>query len=224
VAVFFAAVAWSAVQSKHQLSHQDGGMTPLAAVEMSDAAWGSAGSESLSEGLAARLSESPAVRDPLAVDERDVLIAAAPRGGAADTSAAGSHSLETRWFDGRPVRPARTIWMTVTAYSPDARSCPGSDDGITSSLHHVSTNNMKLVAADTRLLPLGSMVSVPGYDTGRIVPVLDRGGAIKGKRLDVLFATHEEARKFGVRRLAVTVWEYADGEGSGDWRKVRDSR
>ena len=30
------------------------------------------------------------------------------------------------------------------------------------------------------------MISVPGCDKGRIVPVLDKGGAIKGARLDVL--------------------------------------
>jgi len=41
------------------------------------------------------------------------------------------------------------------------------------------------------------MISVPGYDKGRIVPVLDKGGAIKGARLDVLFATHEAARQWG---------------------------
>jgi hypothetical protein len=37
----------------------------------------------------------------------------------------------TRWFNGRPIRPARTMWMTVTAYSPDERSCPGTADGAT---------------------------------------------------------------------------------------------
>ncbi len=46
----------------------------------------------------------------------------------------------------------------------------------------------------------------------RVVPVLDRGGVIKGHRLDVLFPTHEAAMQWGVRRLEVTVWEYADGQ------------
>lgn len=218
VAAFFVAVAWSAVMAKHQAATQ-GGIMPLASVRDSQVG-------GYAEVPAMDAATAPAIRDPLSVADEDVMIAPAPAvaGGVGDAkAAAGGHELSTRWFDGRPVRPARTIWMTVTAYSPDARSCAGTDDGITSSLHHVSTNNMKLVAADTRLLPLGSMVSVPGYDSGKIVPVLDRGGAIKGKRLDVLFATHEEARKFGVRRVAVTVWEYADGKGK-DWRKVRDSK
>lgn len=118
-------------------------------------------------------------------------------------------------FNGRPIRAARTIRMRVTAYSPDARSCGDQADGITASGYSVLTNGGKLVAADTSLLPFGSMLSIPGYDLDAVVPVLDRGGAIKGHRLDVLFPTHEEARRWGVRDLDVTVWEYADGQPNG---------
>ena len=132
--------------------------------------------------------------------------------------------IDTKWFNGRPIRPVRTMTMVVTAYSPDSRSCGDSADGITASLHDVQTNGGKLVAADKRVLPLGSMISVPGYDNGRIVPVLDVGGAIKGSRLDVLFPTHEQARKFGKRTVKVTIWGYADGAGKTDWRRTRDSR
>jgi len=129
-----------------------------------------------------------------------------------------------RYFNGRPVRPVRTIMMTVTAYSPDARSCGDSADGITASLHDVYTNGFRLVAADTRLLPLGSMIKIPGYGSDQIVPVLDRGGKIKGTRLDVLFPTHEIAIQWGVKKLPVTIWQYADGKPADDWRKIRDSK
>lgn len=118
---------------------------------------------------------------------------------------------DLRYFDGRPVRPVRTIRMRVTAYSPDEQSCGKWADGITASNKSVWTNAGKLVAADTSLLPLGSLVSVPGYDDGAIVPVLDRGGAIKGRRLDVLYPTHEAALQWGVQELDVVVWEYVDG-------------
>jgi len=141
-----------------------------------------------------------------------------------NTPAEPEYSPDTRWFNARPVRPARTIWMTVTAYSPDSRSCGDSDDGITSSIHNGYTNRMKLVAADSRILPLGTMISVPGYDSANIVPVLDRGGAIKGHRLDLLFPTHEAARKWGVKHIPITVWEYADGKPRDDFRKIRDSK
>lgn len=165
-----------------------------------------------------------AVSDPLspppapaaAPAETETAPAALPEGYVADT--------RIRFFNGRPVKPVKTLWMTVTAYSPDWRSCAGSDDDITASNHHVMTNAHRLVAADSRILPLGSIVSVPGYDSGQVVPVLDRGGAIKGLRLDVLYPTHDQARRWGVQRLPVTVWGYADGLPASDYRKQRDSR
>jgi 3D (Asp-Asp-Asp) domain-containing protein len=135
-----------------------------------------------------------------------------------------NQDLSIRYFNGRPVRPARTISMLVTAYTPDEFCCAGSADGITASLHHVTTNGHALVAADSRVLPLGSMITVPGYDDNQIVPVLDRGGKIKGNRLDVLFPDRQTAKAWGVRRIKVTVWEYADGKGKENWRKVRDSK
>jgi 3D (Asp-Asp-Asp) domain-containing protein len=136
----------------------------------------------------------------------------------------GLSDTKLRFFNGRPVRAARSIRMLVTAYSPDERSCPGTADNITASLHHVATNDFRSVAADTRILPLGSMITIDGYDSGRIVPVLDRGGAIKGNRLDVLFPTHEQALKWGKRWINVTVWQYADGQARCDWRAYRDNR
>jgi len=116
----------------------------------------------------------------------------------------------TPTFNGRPIKPVRTIRMLVTAYSPDARSCGKFADGITASGYSVWTNGGKLVAADTRILPFGSLIRVPGYDSGDVVPVLDVGGKIKGHRLDVLFPTHEQARRWGKKWLDVTVYDYAD--------------
>jgi 3D (Asp-Asp-Asp) domain-containing protein len=128
---------------------------------------------------------------------------------------------ETRWFDGRPIRPSKVVVMKVTGYSPDNRSCGEFADGQTATLHSVWTNAMRLVAADPEVLPYGSMITVPGYAADQVVPVLDCGGAIKGARLDLLFPTHERALAWGVRTIRVTVWEYADGEPAPNPRKVR---
>ncbi len=130
-------------------------------------------------------------------------------------------AAQVRWFNGRPVRPARVVWMKVTAYSPDARSCGKFADGITATLHSVQTNGGNLVAADTRLFPFGTMLSIEGYDEGNIVPVLDRGGAIKGHHIDLLMPTHKVARQWGVKRMPVVVWEFADGKPMDDPRKFR---
>jgi 3D (Asp-Asp-Asp) domain-containing protein len=114
-------------------------------------------------------------------------------------------------YDGKPIRPVRTVRMLTTAYSPDERSCGKWADGITASGMSVWTNGMKLVAAD-RSIPFGTLVSVPGYNNGRPVPVLDRGGAIKGNRLDLLYPTHEVALQWGAQRLDVVVWEYVEAD------------
>lgn len=127
----------------------------------------------------------------------------------------------TRFFNGRPIRPVRTVRMKVTAYSPDAASCGDSADGITATLHHVATNDFRMVASDPRVLPYGSMISVPGYDNGAVVPVLDCGGAIKGNRLDLLYPTHSMARKWGVKYVDVVIWGYADGLPRDNPRKLR---
>jgi len=112
-------------------------------------------------------------------------------------------------FDGRPIRPVRTRNMRTTAYSPDERSCGKWADGITASGMSVWTNGMKLVAAD-RSVPFGTILTIPGYNGERPVQVLDRGGAIRGNRLDLLYPRHEIALQWGVQDLEVTFWEYAD--------------
>ncbi len=51
------------------------------------------------------------------------------------------------------------------------------------------------------------MVSIPGYNDGLPVAVMDRGGAIKGHRLDVFFPTHRQAVQWGSRWLRVTAYK-----------------
>jgi 3D (Asp-Asp-Asp) domain-containing protein len=70
----------------------------------------------------------------------------------------------------------------------------------------VHTNAGRLVAADTHIIPFHCLVSVPGYDNSRPVPVLDRGGAIRGYRLDVLQPTFQRASNWGSRLLYVRVF------------------
>lgn len=121
-------------------------------------------------------------------------------------------AADIRWFDGKAMRPAKTLYMKVTGYSPDAASCAPFDDGYTATMKSVWTNGMRLVAADPKVLPMHTLISVPGYHNGEIVPVLDKGGAIKGSRLDVLYPTHKRARQWGVQWLTVTVWEPVENE------------
>ena len=56
------------------------------------------------------------------------------------------------------------------------------------------------------MLPFGSLIRIPGYHDIS-VPVIDRGGAIKGNKIDVYFPTHDEALEWGRQWLLVTVVE-----------------
>jgi 3D (Asp-Asp-Asp) domain-containing protein len=104
-----------------------------------------------------------------------------------------------------PGRTPRTIEMEVTAYCACVRCCGPNAQGLTASGRDVSYNAGRFVAADTRLLPFGTKLSIPGYHDGIAVEVIDRGGAIKGRKLDVYFPSHEEARQWGRQTLQVTV-------------------
>lgn len=60
-----------------------------------------------------------------------------------------------------------------------------------------------IVAADPRVLPLGTRISLnAGAYTGSYV-VADTGGAIKGKKLDIWISNCSEARRFGRRTVMV---------------------
>jgi 3D (Asp-Asp-Asp) domain-containing protein len=100
----------------------------------------------------------------------------------------------------------RVIRMEVTAYCPCPKCCGENAQGITASGHDVSYNNSHFVAADTDVLPFGTKLIIPGY-SGGAVEVIDRGGAIKGNRLDVFFPTHEEALQWGRQIVDVQVIE-----------------
>ena len=86
----------------------------------------------------------------------------------------------------------------VTGYCACAHCTGQWSDGITYS-GTVATAG-RTIAADPGVWSIGSCVSIPGI--GRRV-VEDIGGAIRGKRIDVYFDTHEAALEFGVRFVPV---------------------
>jgi len=100
----------------------------------------------------------------------------------------------------------RTIRMEVTAYCPCKKCCGENAQGITASGHEISYNQSRFVAADTDRLPFGTKLIIPGYST-TAVEVIDRGGAIKGHKLDVFYPTHEEALQWGRQFIDVTIVE-----------------
>jgi len=65
-----------------------------------------------------------------------------------------------------------------------------------------------LIAADPRVLPLGSRVRLehPGYSGEYLVA--DTGGLIRGRRIDIWTPSSAEAMRFGRRTVKLTVLSY----------------
>jgi 3D (Asp-Asp-Asp) domain-containing protein len=93
--------------------------------------------------------------------------------------------------------------MRVTGYCPCSKCCGDSADGITANGHRIQPGDT-FVAADRRY-SFGTEMVIPGYSSSQIVKVLDRGGAIRGDKLDAFFHTHQAALEWGVKYLDVQV-------------------
>jgi 3D (Asp-Asp-Asp) domain-containing protein len=59
------------------------------------------------------------------------------------------------------------------------------------------------IAADTSLYPFGTLMFVPGYGYG---VVQDRGGSIKGDKIDLFFKRHKQALEWGRVQKDVYIW------------------
>lgn len=65
-----------------------------------------------------------------------------------------------------------------------------------------------VVAADPRVLPLGTVVQMSAGKYTGVYTVHDTGGAIKGNRVDVWMPSTKEARRFGRRNVKLVVLRY----------------
>ncbi|HXD32770.1 MAG TPA: 3D domain-containing protein [Pyrinomonadaceae bacterium] len=99
------------------------------------------------------------------------------------------------------VGVTQPINYTATAYSLTGRTASG---------RHVSKG---LIAADPRVLPLGTRVHLhAGPYTGEYL-VADTGGSIRGKRIDIWTPSGREAMRFGRRTVKLTVLSYGPKRG-----------
>ncbi|HZE69407.1 MAG TPA: 3D domain-containing protein [Pyrinomonadaceae bacterium] len=65
-----------------------------------------------------------------------------------------------------------------------------------------------LIAADPRVLPLGSRVRLEAGTFSGEYLVADTGGAVRGKRIDIWTPSNREAFRFGRRTVKLTVLSY----------------
>lgn len=91
------------------------------------------------------------------------------------------------------LTPAETY--TATAYSLRGRTASG------------KAVARGLIAADPRVLPLGTRVRIDAGSLSGEYLVADTGGAVKGRRIDIWTPTSREAMQFGRRVVKLTVLE-----------------
>jgi len=92
----------------------------------------------------------------------------------------------------------KEIYVSATAYSHE-----GSATGLTATGINIKANpNMKLIAVDPSVIPLGSRVWVEGY--GEAIAG-DTGGAIKGHKIDVLMPSTAACLSWGRKTVKVVI-------------------
>lgn len=100
----------------------------------------------------------------------------------------------------KPVPQPKVVTVRSTAYTAH---CSEGCTGTTATGVNLDANpNIKLIAVDPNVIPLGKRVYVEGYGyaiTG------DTGGAIHGNRIDIYMAKEQDALNWGVQTVNVTI-------------------
>ena len=71
-----------------------------------------------------------------------------------------------------------------------------------------------IIAADPRILPLGSRVRLEAGAWSGEYLVADTGGAIRGRKIDIWTPSSREAMRFGRRKVKLTVLSYPAKRGT----------
>ncbi len=109
--------------------------------------------------------------------------------------------------------------MTVTAYCSCGKCCGWHRNWLLKPVYSSGPNKGKTkrvgitasgtkarhgtIAADTSRYPFGTVMYIEGYGYGRVE---DRGGAIKGNKIDLHFPSHKKALEWGRQNKKVYVW------------------
>jgi len=95
----------------------------------------------------------------------------------------------------------KTMTVEATAYT----ALDGGGSGVTAAgIDLIKNPNMKVIAVDPSIIPLGTKVYVEGY--GEAIAG-DTGGAIKGNKIDVYVKTKSEAIEWGRKKVNIKILE-----------------
>ncbi len=108
----------------------------------------------------------------------------------------------------------RKVKVTATGYTAGYESTGKEPThpsyGITYSGVKVQRDMFSTIAADLTVFPIGTILFIPGYGYG---VVADKGGAIKGKKLDLYYETVEDVYASWGKKL-LDVYVVKEGKGT----------
>lgn len=99
-----------------------------------------------------------------------------------------------------PSGGGRELYVTATAYTAYCNGCSGTT---ATGINLRANSDLKVIAVDPRLIPLGSKVWVEGYG---VAIAGDTGGAIKGNKIDLFMPTKKQAYNFGRKTVKIKVY------------------
>lgn len=105
----------------------------------------------------------------------------------------------------KPKPQPKVYTYEATFYTASCRGCSGTTAMGVDVRHTTQYKGYRVVAAD-RSIPFGTIMRITFAD-GMVINaiVADRGGGIKGKRLDVLVASYDEAIRLGRQQVTVQI-------------------
>lgn len=113
-----------------------------------------------------------------------------------ESTESGDSSPETSTSQAtKPLKP-----FSATAYCLKGRTASG-----------VPTQR-GIIAADTKVLPLGSVVKVHAGKYSGVYRVMDTGAKIRGNKIDVFVPTSSEAMRFGRQNVKLEVLSYGQSK------------
>ena len=105
----------------------------------------------------------------------------------------------------------------ITAYCPCEKCCgywatvrPADENGepiVYTASGKIAVQGVT-VAADTSILPFGTVLVIGGHE----YTVQDRGGMVKGNHVDIYFDSHEAAKEWGTQYMEIFVKEAVGNE------------
>ncbi|QED45874.1 G5 and 3D domain-containing protein [Cytobacillus dafuensis] len=113
--------------------------------------------------------------------------------------AVGTKPLAVQQVASRGSESGQEIYVDSTAYTANCNGCSGRT---ATGINLRSNPDVKVIAVDPSVIPLGTKVYVEGY--GYAIAA-DTGGSIKGNKIDVFFSSKADAYRWGRKTVKIKI-------------------